>query len=462
MKNNTVLISVFHSFISKNFLNTDAFKILKDIPSIKYVLLVPEAKTSFFKKNFESENVEIVGVSMSNLLNKRSVRFFSRISHLLLKSHYLWYKKVERRDASRSIFRFIKYYIEILVTSVFGNRKLIRDIFRKLFLKNVIIDEISDIFDKYNPRIFFSSDVFDEADIVFSGEARRRNIHIVGMVRSWDNCYSKGVLRVIPDSLIINNKVLENEAVNMHDVRPEIISIIGIPQYDEYVKGVRTEKNKFFESIGADINKKLLLYSPAGAILSDTDIDICHILKDMITKKEIKYDVQFLVRNHPHHPADLGVFNSDKDLIVENPGRKFGLNNKEAELTKNDAIHLADSLYYSDIVIYTATTLGIDSLVFDKPQIVIDFDGFRNKKYTNSVKRFHNEDHMRKMLNCGGVWIVEDKKQLIEAINGYLDDSHIHEDGRKMAFDQQIIYRDGMSGHRLADVLKKEIYKHIR
>ncbi len=457
MKSKTIFVTVFHSFISKNFLNTKAFDILRNIPNIKYILLVPIAKVDYFREYFHEKNIDIVGVDNVSLSKNPIITFYSRLSHLLIHSHYLWYKKVERRDMGRNMFRYLKYYGEILFTSVFGGKKVFRNIFRYFFIKKVIVNEVSKIFDKYKPDMIFSSDVFDDNDTAFSAEARRHGIKIVGMVRSWDNCYSKGVLKIIPDILIVNNQTLLEEAVIIHDVSKKSIRISGLPQYDEFVNGTRSPREEFFKTIGADMNKRLILYAPAGSILSDTDIDICHILKNAITDKFIKYPVQILVRNHPHHPAFLEEFAHDKDLIVENPGKRFSGNLKEVELTKQDAVHLGDSLYYSDIVIWTATTLGIDSLIFDKPQIAIDFDGFQNKRYTRSVRRYHHEDHMKKMIAYGGIWIVENTDELIEAINAYLDNPKIHAKERELMFRQQIMFKDGKSGERVAGFLKESI-----
>jgi hypothetical protein len=107
-------------------------------------------------------------------------------------------------------------------------------------------------------------------------------------------------------------------------------------------------------------------------------------------------------------------------------------------------------LYHSDVVIYTATTLGIDSSVFDKPQIIINFDGYKNKPYEQSVKRYYNEDHMKKMIACGGVSMAGSPQELVAEINRYLEDSTYRAEGREKMRKQQIYFMDGKSNERLA------------
>lgn len=459
MKNKTLLITVFHSFISKNFLNTEAFSLLKSTPELKIILLVPKNKETFFTMQYSGANVQVIGFDSGSILRRKKIQLLSALSHLLLNSHYLWYKKIERRDRSRSIFRYPKYYFEIVFTSIFSGNKYIRSLFRFLFVHTAAVQEVSKIFNAYLPDMVFSTDAFDEMDVLVNREAKKRKIHIVGMVRSWDNCYSKGVLRVVPNTLLVNNEEIKREAITLHDVREEKIHIVGLPQYDHFVTGIRTERRDFFNEINADQNKKLILFSPAGSVLSDVDWQLCTILKRLVDTHKIDQPVTFLVRNHPHHPADLSSFKPDSNFIIENPGTSFGLNGKEVELTKNDSCHLADSLYYSDIVMYVATTLGNDSLLFDKPQIIINFDGWEKKEYTRSTKRYHNEDHMKKMIACGGVSVVTNEQELVRAINIYLKTPDYLKEGRSLALAQQVYYTDGKSSDRIARCLNEELKK---
>ncbi len=459
MKDKTLLITVFHSFISKNFLNTEAFSLLRSSPGLKIILIVPKNKESFFIEQYSDSNITIVGFDFGNILRRKMVQILSALSHLLLSSHYLWYKKVERRGKSTHPLRLVKYYFEVAFTSIFFGKKYAHSVLRFLFKKMLVVPEIEVLFDRYAPDIVFSTDVFDEMDVLVNREARVRDVHIIGMVRSWDNCYSKGVLRVIPDTLLVNNEEIKKEATTLHDIHAEKIHVVGLPQYDQFVNGIRTKRQEFFNEIGADQNKKLILFSPAGSVLSDIDWQLCTILKRLIDTHKIDEPVTFLIRNHPHHPADLSLFKSDSNFIIENPGMSFGLNGKEVELTKRDSQHLADSLYYSDIVMYVATTLGNDSLLFDKPQIIINFDGWENKEYTRSTKRYHNEDHMKKMIACGGVSVVTDEHELATAINTYLQTPEYLKEGRLRARAQQVYYTDGKSSDRIANRLIEELKK---
>lgn len=457
MKNKTLLITAFHSFITKNILNTKVFSTLVSLDDWQIALVVPKSKISFFEEVYGCFNVMVKGVDTESLNHDWSVRFFSRLFFSIQDSHYLHYKKRERLDKRLTWIGQINYLREIVFTKFLSRLVLAHPFWRKCFLLVVKPKEISALFDEVKPDVVFSTDIFDETDVLFEAESRRRGVPLIAMVRSWDNCYSKGVLRVIPDEIIVNNDVLKEEIVAMHQADPKHVFVGGLPQFDHFINEPRTDREKFFSKTGLNLNKKVVLFAPAGAILSDTDWQICEILDRAIKEGEIKKPSQVLIRNHPGHPADLSKVRGSENFIIETPGKVFDNNPKKTEITKDDSQHLADSVYYADVVVYIATTLGLDSLVFDKPQIIIDFDGWERRDYWHSVKRYHDEDHMKKMIACGGVRIASSPKELIKYINDYLNNPSLDQEGRDRAKIQQLYKLDGKSGERIGNFILEKI-----
>ena len=452
MKKKIILITVFHSFISKNILNTDVFDILKSNKNLSIVLAVPKPKEKFFLKIYASDNVSVVGIDVPSAISKPSSVFFSRLSNLLIDSHYLWYKRAERLDSTRTIFAYTKYFVEQLFVKIFSPFRLSRIILRYGFVKKGEVKSIKKVFEEIHPDILFATDVFDEMDVLFMREARSRNIKLMGMVRSWDNCYSKGVMRVVPDNLIVNNLEIKKEAIILHDISAEKIYVGGLPQFDASKREVRTNREEFFKDIGADPNKKLIFFGPAGSILSDTDWQIAEIVRRAISYHRLP-PTQVFVSNHPNHPADFSKFKNDGSFIFATLGKVFSENAKDTELTNVDTKRLRDLIYYADVIVYVASTVGIDSLQFDKPQIIIDFDGWEKKPYIKSVRRYHDEDHMKKMLVLGGVTVVMSENELIDAINKYFKNPSWNKDGRDHMRKQQFHNLDGKAGKRVGNYL---------
>lgn len=447
-KKKTLLITAFHSFISKNILNTDVLKLIQSARDIRIFLIVPDVKEEFFRSVYEKGNVSVVGVPVRSVIKTRKAKIFSVWSHLLIKSNYLKYKRHERLDAQRNIRGYVKFAIETAMEILCVGNPIVRWIFRQSFMM-ARYPEVSSVFDKLMPDAVFSTDAFDESDSLFAAEARRRGIRLITMVRSWDNCYSKGLLRVIPDRLIVNNETIKAEAEELHQIPADHVYVLGSPQYDIFHNTERTPRETFFSSMGLDPAKKIVLFAPAGSILSDTDVDIVDMLYKAMKEDVFGMPVQFLVRNHPNHPADMTPVAGKEGFVVEDPGKVFNDNPKDTELTFKDNIHLADELYYADVVVWVATTLPLDAVVFDKPLVSINFDGYKQKTYYNSVRKYHDEDHMIKMLKLGGVQIVNAKDELVAAIRRYLTDPLTDAAGRELIRKQQFFKLDGKAGERI-------------
>jgi len=454
----TIFITSFHSFISKNILDTDALKILSRQEDLKIIIFVPSHKKDFFNKYYKLGNVIFEGINIRKITNSKINTLFSRISFLLIDSHYLWYKKRERLEKSKSLRGYLKYFFEIFFTKFFSNLRIINKIFRFLDFHFSQKNFFKKYFDIFHPDLIFATDIFNDIDAALLREAKYNKIFTVGMVRSWDNAYSKGLLRILPDKVIVNNETVKEEMQILDNVKGKDVFIAGLPQFDNHFSKGWMSREKFFRKIDLDPSKKLILFAPAGNLLSDTDWQICQILKNALDKKLLPSNLQFLVRNHPGHPASFEKFTSDKNFIIETPGVKFEQESiKDTELSPEDIQHLADSIYYSELVIYVASSIGIDTLVFNKPQIIIDFDGWENKPYIDSVRKYHNEDHMKKLINTGGVRVVKNPEELIFWINKYLENPKIDEVGRKRMMRQQLWKLDGKSGERIAQFILGQI-----
>ena len=448
MRRYILAVTILHPFVSRNILQTDVLSHIIADKSVEVILIVPTLKKEYFSQTYASARVRIVDVDANRLAARPVLKLFFSLAHLLMDYHYLWYKRIERLRARNTIGAHIKFIGEKIFVFMFANRTWSRRLFRRLYRIYARDESVQDLLTRISPDAVFCTDVFNEADALIANEAHARQIQVIAMVRSWDNCYSKGVMRVVPDRLIVNTHKTRDEAIRMHDVPSSSITVCGLPQYDHFVGYAATPKEDFFHNLGADPHKKLILFSPAGAILSSVDWQVAEIILDAIDAGRIDIPAQLLIRNHPHHPADMSRVSGRASLVFDNPGVVVS-NRKEAELPLSEKRHLADVLYYADVVIYIATTLGNDSLIFDKPQIVVDFDGYESHPYTSSVRRYHNEDHMRDMLACGGTAIAASAEELINIINTYLSHPERDVDGRRRALQQEVVFTDGHSGERV-------------
>jgi hypothetical protein len=454
VRTKTIVISVFHSFISKNILNAGVLDLLLAKDNIRVVLLVLKEKEEFYKEQYADERISVEGMDTEALLAHPLEKFFRILAWHCIDSVYHRYKRMEKCDAQKSFVGWVEYYFTSTIVWILSLLKplhiLIRILERQLLKSGAFFEVLL----RYDPELVFATDVFDPRDAILLREASKVSIPTVGMVRSWDNCFSKGLMRTLPDRLLTNSRHIKGEACDIHGMSFQSIEVVGLPQFDRFVTEKRMERDEFFKNIGADPQTELVVFAPAGSLLSDTDWQIYEILATAREEGKFAKPITIYVRNHPHHPADFSQTKIRKGDIVERPGHVFeGDNPKETELTKNDSAFLADLLAHSSIVIWIATTLALDASVFNRPLISVNFDGLEKLPYINSVKRYHDDDHMRKLLKTGGVFVANTREELINGVGAYLSDPTLDQDGRKLIIDEQLYKLDGKSSERIVNAL---------
>ena len=206
----TIFITSFHSSISRNILASGVLTLLQAQGNIQIVILYPENKKSFFEAEFGNSNVVIEPVTARL---SRSDVFLRHLSLAALNTTTLYNK---RRTELRNRGTILSFFL-----ARSWSRPIIRTASSFFTPRNLFIA----LLDAYAPDLIFSTDIQNEFDIRLSFAARDKKIPVVSMVRSWDNLTSKGLIRFIPDTLIVTNEVVKEEAISLHGIAAEMIKI---------------------------------------------------------------------------------------------------------------------------------------------------------------------------------------------------------------------------------------------
>lgn len=444
----TIFISSFNPFILRNILIGDALKTLKEAADIRVVVLVPDYKVSFFKREIGSAAVIIEGVKARRL--SRWDIFFRYLGGSLVDTPTIFVNKRVQLDRDG---RYLRFFVSWVLMKLFSRILIFKKCVRWLDYLIINKDHYSEYFSRYQPQLVFATDVFNDNDVYLLAEARSQGIKTVGMIRSWDNFTTKGFFRIKPDYLLVHNEILEKEAVKYGDMADDSVIPVGIPQYDRYIGGPRTSRDVFFNKLGFDPGRKLILFSPFGGRFTDTDWQIMEILSRFIKERQIP-PAQVLARFTPNDPVSLGNFIPDKIFYIDRPGRGFEDKSvRGQELTDADMNWLADCLYHCDVVVAGGASIGIDAAVFGKPTILVHFDGFEKKMYWQSVRRFLEYQHPRDIIKSGAMRSVKSIEELRRHLNNYLNQPELDGSVRKKMLHDQCYKLDGHSGKRIGDFL---------
>lgn len=451
----TIFITSFNPFISRNILETGVVDLLNS-RGIRVVVLVPDYKAEYFKKNFEAENVVIEGVP--SLKSNRQYILFKYLGGSLTDTttRLFHQKRKYLSDQDR-----IRFYFSRILSRFLGGFSFVKKIVRRLDLASIDVSLAVGYLNKYSPSLLFSTDVFHDLDVCFLALCKRKNISTVGMVRSWDNITNKGLFRIKPDKLIVHNNVMKKEAVKYEDINPGDISVSGLPQFDHYINSARSNRDVFFSKLGFSPSDRLIFVGPLGRRFLDTDGQILDILKQSLLEKKLPNNVKFLVRLPPNDDVSLDGFVPDGNFFIYKPGIQFKKGvYSDWEVTMNEDLSLADSLYHSDLAVVYASSLVLDAVALGKPVVLVSFDGYKTKPALESASRFvEYYEHTKKMLKSQACFVAKDKKEMILAINRYLDDPSLDKSGRDDLIVEQIGKMDGQSALRIADLLFVQMSK---
>jgi hypothetical protein len=458
----TIFMTIYDGAITKNLLRTDFWKVLKEKKDLRFVFFVTPDKVDYYKEHFGGENV-FVEVLPRDEFNRNLI--YRILTDVLLNSiptntvkireynrFYLRRGPILKR-LSLFIIRRILWYLSKL--SLW--RRLLRYIYKFFASKS-----FTPYFEKYRPDLVFAPNMIATEDMQVIGEAKKRGVKTLGMIKSWDSITSKVFIMFKPDKLIVYSPLLKQELIKYSDFPLENILISGIPQFDAYRdKDIIVPREEFLGKLGLDPKKKTIMFCASGDIYAPYDMEILDILNNFIKSGQFAVPVNVLIRPHPKYDAyDALIAQKYPEFIVDRPGKyvhKTSLGSWEFE--NRDIVHLANSLKHADIVINTSSTMGLESCIFNTPVINIAFDGYHIVPYWLSTRRFCDYNHVDYLLKTGGMRNAKSKEEFLTYINDYLKNPGLDEEGRKRMVREQLHFTDGKSGERIANYLLEMFYE---
>ncbi len=441
----TIFITIFQGAEARNILRTDIYKNLIAREDVRIVFFVDSSeRAEYYQKEFSHSRVfyEVV----ENKMPKGLDRIFSQLSFPLLRTATT---DLRRKMALEERRNYLGYYIMKAVNFILA-RRWIRKIMRTLdyaFVKN---RTFSRYFDHYNPDVVLLAHLFDGEEINLLREAKRRNVRSIGFINSWDKLTARRALRLLPDSLIVFNGIVKQEAIEYADMDERNIFVSGIPQYDWHVNYQPISRENFCQKNKLDPQKKIIVYAPMGKAFSNSDWDIIDMLRIGLADGSVK-NAQLFVRFQPNDFVEEAELKLRSDLRYEVPGVRFsrerGVN---WDMTFDDIRGLTDMLANADLFVCYASSMSVDAAVFDKPVININFEVKGKEVMSKSPTFFYKTYHYGNVVKSGAVRFPKTKDELVLWINKYLEDPAIDRRERKEMVLAQCGIMDGRAGERIA------------
>lgn len=447
----TIFLFISNFVYSSDFLRTDYIRYL----SSKYKVVVfmsPQAFCEDNKPYFKSENVTYVPWKLQNpgFWNLFGKYFrYSIIRKYDFEPVVVRNKEKGMKDWRR---RFLKYFSYIAPASFWTN-----DLFTKL--EKIFIPRSKALEEKikeYNPSLFITATPgFSHPDAEAIIYAKKFGIKTAAVNFSWDNLHNGGVHFRRPDYLVVWNRIIKNTAVKEYGYSENGVFVSGTMRFDSYSVNNPNElsRENFLLSKGLDPKEKtILITTVTKGNYPDEDILLGELLK---ARDQGKFEGKpnILVRMHPKEEFDkFKVYIDSKipNLHVEYPGKLLSQEmGTRIEIHEDDILNLKLTLKYSDVVINYVSTMTLESFIFGKPVVNID--------YPEKYHRAYNFRHYKPIVDAGAVFLSKSFDNLVEHVNICLKNHDVKKNEQEKVFNDFIFFRDGKSYKRNVDFLEKII-----
>jgi hypothetical protein len=463
-KGRTVFLCVPSGTAAANLLRTDVFRILKASPLIgRLVILSPLVREAAFRDEFAGEKV------VFEELQPHEPGFVERRIIRILQEKYVKTMPTEsmriRVAREQLLGREVRYLdrgglgapktklVRTLLAGITALPLSLPFLFKLLDLAT-LGTKYGALFHTYRPALVLTPTTgiyFGEGPLMGRADADR--VPILAVDLSWDHFTTKTAPLRRVDGLTVWNETMKRQAVEIHGYRPQQVSVAGVPQFDIYARPDSfTTREAFIRRIGGDPAKKLITMTTIPPVLyTYHDVVIDEILTAM---RSGRFDgpTQLLVRVHPRDDiAKYERFMGEPDVIVEKPFKEtIVAEGSNVDPSRDNRLHLANTLKHSDVIVNVASTIGIEAAVLDTPVVNIAFDGHDEKPFLDSSRRFYVYTHYKPLVDIGAVRVAPSPAALIDEVAAYLADPARDRDGRARSATELCYKVDGKAAERVA------------
>jgi len=439
----TIFLVIPHHVFTSDILRTNYIEYLA--PKYRVVVFTPfiskevvEARGYFKSPNVFYQKWDLSSPSFWDLLKTLRISLVNEFDYLT--SIKYWYRRPNYlENRKRRILRFFGKPFAKILTAKFFTR------LEHFFLPNS--KKFLNYCSQYQPALIVTATPgFDPFEAEFIILAKKARIPTIAVNTTWDNMTMNAKHIRQTDYLVAWNKIIKQEAIEIHNYPDEQVFISGTPRFDPYFTKEENEpsREEFLCSKGLNPKYKTIFHTTVTKAYPFQK----KYIRDLIglrARKEIPY-VNLFIRIHPlDMPENYKEFSGLPDLSIEKAGT-VGEAGK-VEMSYQDLLNLKYSLKYTDLNINYASTISIEACIFDKPII--------NIGYLDRFALAYEFNHYKPIVESGAVRVAKTDVDLPRLINMYLKNPGLDRQGRKKIVADYVEFTDGLSYKRSADFLEK-------
>lgn len=464
-----ILIVGLTDYVIRNLLRSSFAARARELDLRLHGLVYPEMLSAYREMLFKELGMTIEPQDLVGLTAPRTERLASR-ANLYQRSRVncRTYRAKRRNSLAERYYPIstkLKFEAALLLGRVGGKlgweKGLVDQYFdavaQSAYVQNVCLPYLR----RNRPTLVVSASADGFPDTPWLIAAGLLGIPRVVWIRSWDNITTK--CELIPDAelFLVWSDFMEKELrLYFPRYNHRHILRIGTPQFDGHRDHVNIiSRQEFCARVGLDPNRPIVLYCTGGThICQNEHLVIKHVYQAVQELKDLG-NPQLLVRLHPYFWAtNIDLYKEiPTDLIFwpkrEDAAKRF--NSSAAGLLEDYRIMLS-SFYHQAVNVNIASTVTLDSAVYDRPIICVAYDGSQKLPRSLSVRRFYLDyEHFIQVIKARAVDVVWNRRELKQSLRQALVDPRGRRTERHRLVDLECGIVDGKAGERLAEVLNQ-------
>jgi hypothetical protein len=196
--------------------------------------------------------------------------------------------------------------------------------------------------------------------------AQHLAIPVAAAIGSWDHLTTKGLIKVVPDRVVLWNRPQAREAVTLHRVPRRRIVVTGAQPFDQWFeRRPSRDRESFCTSVGLDPSRPYVLYTGSSPNITPSEREIPFVERWLQALREAApplRDVGVLVRPHPGNVDAWAALDLSGLGCSIAPRDRPGIPMGEAD----EALYF-DSIHHAVAVVGINTSAIIESLIQRRP-----------------------------------------------------------------------------------------------
>src|SRR5581483_11085751 len=274
--------------------------------------------------------------------------------------------------------------------------------------------------------------------------AKRLGIRTVYPVFSWDNLTNKGLLRDIPDRVLVWNDLQRREAAELHRVPADRIRLTGAPVCDPWFEWRPSRsREEFCREVGLRADRPIVLYVCSSPFVAPGEPEFLRTWVERLRSHgDVLAEAGILIRPYPDTAGRW------RDAAPEDPQVRVWPRSGEAPHDEVSRRNFFDSIFHAAAVVGINTTAQIESAIVGRPVHTVLAEEFRETQ--QGTLHFHYLKADEFGLLFVGRDFEEHVAQLAESVRGRVDD------GRNERFVRRFVRPLGLD-RPAAEVLADEV-----